>query len=506
MGSRKNASSRRAARVAADSQPPVTQEREGARDTLFAFGPFRLLPRQKLLLRDGLRVKIYVRTWHVLLMLVERAGDLVRSDALRQRAFPDYTAKNATLRVHIALLRKILDDPQDETGYIENVNRTGYRFIKPVTRSCQDCAIASTAAPPVTAPAPQRMIGREDMLSRLITRVREHRLMTLVGAGGVGKSMLAKAALRCLERADFPSVRYIDVGPLQPAESVAPRVAGALGLSRIGADPLAQIGALIGAQRMLMVLDNCERSVDYAAHGVERLLGLAPGLHILVTSREPLRARGEYVLRLMPLTPPPTAAVLTVADALALPAVQLFIEHGIRTLGDFAVNAADVPAVVEICRKLDGLPLAIELAAASLDVVPIHQLALQPSHCLKPPTRGAMTTLPRHQTLRATFDWSHEILTSVEQIALRRLAVFGGCFEEESARTVLTDPDIASRDVLDLLTSLVGKSLLEARRSGARLYFRLLETTRVYALEKLRDSGECEMIERRHAASVARAT
>jgi len=272
-----------------------------------------------------------------------------------------------------------------------------------------------------------------------------------------------------------------------------------LGLNAVCADPLTHISARIRAQRMLIVLDNCEQIIESAAHIVERLLALAPGLHILATSREPLRARGEHVMRLAPFELPPSDTPLTVAAALALPAVKLFIQRATRALDGFVVNDTDIPAVVEICRRLDGLPLAIELAAARIDVFGVQALAMNLGDRLALLAPGSRTTVPRHRTLRATLDWSYERLNLAEQVALCRLAVFAGCFDEDSARGVLADADIDVGEVFDLLASLVAKSLLNSHAVGARIRFRLLETTRAYALERLHASGASTSIESRRA-------
>jgi len=481
---------------------PVAEDSQDAQDAVLAFGPFRLLPQQRMLLRDGVRVKIPGRAWDILLALVGRPGDVVRKGALLQRLWPDGNAKEATLRVHVAILRKVLENGHDRRCYIENVTGLGYRFIMPVRHLTQSPVITSAAGTAAAVLPPQQLIGREEVLARLIACVPARRFMTIVGAGGVGKTTLAEAALHGLHPAHFTSVCFINLASIVHPEGVAPRIAGALGLTAVCGDPLTDIGAQIRDQRLLIVLDNCEQIIESAAHIVERLLGLAPQLHILATSREPLRARGEYVLRLVPLELPPSATLLTAAEALAYPAVRLFIQRAARTLDDFEVHDADIPAVVEICRRLDGLPLAIELAAARTEALGVHELALNLCDHLTLLTRGPRTAPPRQQTLRATLDWSYERLTPAEQVALRRLAVFDCFFDEPAARGVLADPAIDKHDVLDLLTSLVAKSLLNSHLIGTGARFRLLQTTRAYALEKLQASGESAAIESRRAQLV----
>jgi predicted ATPase len=248
---------------------------------------------------------------------------------------------------------------------------------------------------------------------------------------------------------------------------------------------------------VLLVFDNCEQIVDALALLAERLLALSPGVHILATSREPLRARGESVLRLKPLELPPRAAKLTAAEALALPAVSLFMQCAGEGRTALEIGEEEVADVVEICRRLDGLPLAIELAAARAEVFGAHALVSRLSDRLKLLTRGPRTAVARHQTLRAMLDWSHETLTPAEQMALRRLALFEGGFDVESAGALVVGDGIEAADMLDILASLRDKSLLDSTVVGDTVCFRLLQTCRDYALEKLEAAGETALIRRR---------
>jgi predicted ATPase len=250
---------------------------------------------------------------------------------------------------------------------------------------------------------------------------------------------------------------------------------------------------------VLIMLDSCEQIIESIARIAERLLALAPELHILAASREPLRAQGESVLRLMPLALPPPAAILTVPQTLAFPAVNLFVQRATESRETFEVPAADVPIVVDICRQLDGLPLAIELAAAHVNLLGVRALASHPSDRLLRLTRDHRAVIPRHRSLQATLDWSHETLSPVEQAALRRLAIFDGGFDIESAVAVLAGDDIQAADVLEIVISLAAKSLLGSRLIDDMAFFHLLQTSRAYALEKLTASGERKGVEQRHA-------
>ncbi len=230
------------------------------------------------------------------------------------------------------------------------------------------------------------------------------------------------------------------------------------------------------------------------------MLNGAPGVQILATSREPLRAEGEHVHRLAPLASPPTSAGLTAAAALGFPAVQLFVERAAATSGAFSFGDAEAPLVAEICRRLDGLPLAIELAAARVDAFGVRGLAARLDDCLQLLTGGRRAALPRHQTLRAALDWGHGLLPEPERVILRRLAVFAGGFTLEAASAVAADAGITEAEVVEGVANLVAKSLIAADVGGALPCYRLLGTTRAYALEKLIASGELEQVERRRAA------
>ena len=251
---------------------------------------------------------------------------------------------------------------------------------------------------------------------------------------------------------------------------------------------------------MLLVLDNCEHVIEAAAVLAAELLNGAPGVQILATSREPLRADGEHVHRLPSLACPPASARLTAAQALGFPAVQLFVERAAASSGAFTFGDEDAPLVADICRRLDGVPLAIELAAARVDAFGVRGLAVRLADPLQLLTGGRRPALPRHQTLRATLDWGYELLSEPERTVLRRLAIFAGGFTLEAASAVAASAEVAPAEVVEHVANLVTKSLIAANVGGAAPCYRLLGTTRAYALEKLLESGELEQVWRRHAA------
>jgi predicted ATPase len=356
--------------------------------------------------------------------------------------------------------------------------------------------------PPLVSPSPCSppqpvLFGRQDVLARLLSRVHEQRLVSVVGAGGVGKTALAQAALSRLRPGWFTDVRLIQLQSLTQARDIVPQIATALGLTTHVVDTWTTLGAGIGTTRRLLVLDTCERLIDAVAVTVERLLRLAPRLHILTTSREALRAQGEHIVRVLPLELPMGKPACT--EAHEVPAIQLFLER-IGRPQHCALAHTELPAMLRLCRRLDGLPLAIELAARSS--------ALYGMRMLRTLTRDPLARLqlpgaphdcePRQQTLRATLDWSYGLLTPAEQVVLQRLSVYEDSFDEGDALAVLAAAASAPSELLDSVSGLIGKSLVNAQPSAAgHMRWRLLTTTRAYALEKLEASGEHAKIERR---------
>jgi predicted ATPase len=251
---------------------------------------------------------------------------------------------------------------------------------------------------------------------------------------------------------------------------------------------------------MLLVLDNCEHVIEAAADVAVRILRGAPGVRILATSREVLRAEGEHVHRLPPLACPPPSAGLTAADALRFPAVQLFVEREAAFLGEFELADHDAPLVADICRRLDGLPLAIELAAARVDALGLRGLTMHLDDRLQMLTGGRRPAVPRHQSLRATLEWSHQLLSRPERAVFRRLAIFADGFTLAAAGAIAASAEIGAPEVVECVANLVAKSIVAADVDRAVPSYRLVETTRAYALEKLHESGEFEQVQHRHAA------
>jgi predicted ATPase len=294
-------------------------------------------------------------------------------------------------------------------------------------------------------------------------------------------------------------VWQVDLAPLNNPRLVPSAVATVLGVEILTEDPLAALVAALRDNRMLLLLDNCEHVIEAVASLAAALLGRAPNVNILMTSREPLGVSGESVYRLAPLSSPQPSSRLTAAEAAAFPAVQLFVERVTEIVEDFALTDANAPAVVQICRRLDGLPLAIEFAAPGVGVLGVEGLAARLDDSL--PLLGARhrAVVPRHRTMRAVVDWSYGLLSEDEQLFFRTLGIFAGGFTVEAAAAVVLDTAKTHIGAIDRLGDLVAKSLVVADCSGAKSQFRLLDTTRAYAIEKLDESGERERVAHRHA-------
>jgi len=295
-------------------------------------------------------------------------------------------------------------------------------------------------------------------------------------------------------------VCFIDCSSIADPLFLPSLIAGALGLASVSADPTNALIAFLQSKRMLIVLDSCEHVVEEAAVAAEKILKGAPGIQILATSREPLRAEGEGVIRLPPLNLPTVSEGLTAADALTYSAIQLFLERASSGGEGYELSDADAPAVADLCRRLDGIALAIELAAARVDAFGVHGLASLLADRFRLLSRGRTTALPRHQTLNATLDWSYEYLPPRERLALNRLAVFAGRFSLDAACAVVADGEITASDVFHLVANLVAKSLVQAEVRELKGAYRLLDTTRDYASGKLLESGERNRIACGHAA------
>jgi predicted ATPase/DNA-binding winged helix-turn-helix (wHTH) protein len=468
-----------------------------------SFGPFRLVAAQRLLLEDDKPVRLGSRAFDILAALVERAGQVVGKEELIARAWPQTFVEEANLKIQVSALRRALGDGQSGHRYVVTVPGRGYNFVAPVSLDGPSRA----PLPPTTTPAGvhnlplavTRMVGREEAVAALVSRLSRERLVTIVGPGGIGKTTVALTVAERMIASYEHGIWLVDLAPLGDPRLVPSAVATALGLEIRMENPLPGLIAGLGDRRLLLLLDNCEHVIDAAAGLAAAVLGGAPGVNILATSREPLGVSGERKYRLGPLSSPPSSS-RTAADAATFPAVQLFVERVTAIVEDFALTDANAPLVVEICRRLDGLPLAIEFAAPRVEVLGVKGLAARLDDSLLLLQGRRRTAMPRHRTMRAVIDWSYGLLSEDEQRFFRALGIFSGGFTVEAAAAVAMDVARTQVVAIDRLADLVAKSLVVADVGGAKPRFRLLDTTRGYAIEKLDESGERDRIARRHAA------
>jgi len=468
----------------------------------FTFGSFRLIPAQRMLSEDGNPVHLGSRALDILAALTERAGETVTKEQLIARAWPDMVVDEGALRVHVAALRRALRDGRGGNRFITNIPGRGYSFVAPVRREPgRETAVRlNPQALGNNLPAQlTRVIGRTEIIATIVARAVQQRFLTIVGPGGVGKTTVAVAAAGALGDSYSDGVWFVGLGSLQDPALVTSAISAAMGGTPGVGDPLSSLLAWLRDKHALIILDNCEHVINAVAAAAEAMLKAAPQVTILATSREALRAEGEWLLRLPSLEVPPEGSGLTAAEALSFPAVELFSERATAALGGLGLADADIPAALEICRHLDGVPLAIELAAAQVDVFGVRGLAARLDDRFAVLTKGRRTALPRQQTLRATIDWSYELVPESERRLLCRLSVFPAGFTLEAAAAVMSESDDAPAVVDEGIANLVAKSLVSRDGSTPAGRWRLLETIRAYALEKLAEIGEVSVAARRHA-------
>ncbi len=473
------------------------------------FGRFELRPGERVLLVDGGPVTLGARAFDLLVALVDRPGTLITKDELLATVWPGLVVEENNLQVQVSTLRKILGH-----SALVTIPGRGYRFNIPVAPADVAAPAVETRVPAAEASAETpagntrtnlpsrfpRLYGRTQDVIAIAALLREHPVVTITGAGGIGKTRVAQAVAKQIvtEAADdYPDgIWWVELAALADEALVPSAVAQAMGLRSAGESPTATVlRSQLAAQRTLLVLDNCEHLADAVAALVDRLTTGAPRVSVLVTSQETLRAADEHVYRLGPLALPTATDPET---ALQSGAVELFAARALAVDPHFTLSAANLPAVIEICRRLDGIPLAIELAAARLPLLGLDGLRSRLHERFSLLTGGARMVLRRHQTLRATLEWSHALLTPDEQIVFRRLGVFAGGFTLESAQDVASDDRIDPWTTLDHLGALVDKSLVLAEGDAIPRY-RMLETTRAYSLEQLAEANEMHATLRRHA-------
>jgi predicted ATPase/DNA-binding winged helix-turn-helix (wHTH) protein len=468
--------------------------------SMVRFGTVAVDVKQRQLLTDGKPAKLGARAFDVLLALIERRERPVSKNELFELVWPNVVVEENNLQVHISALRKLLG-PQT----IATIPGRGYRFTAELDAAAPDSsndaqppAPATPASPATLSNLPPRLeplYGRDDDARAVGELLRSQTQVSIVGASGIGKTRLALAVANA-QRESFPDgVWLVELAALNDGALVAGAIGRALNVRAVDdRSVLETVIALIRKQTVLLVLDNCEHLLDAVAECVSTLVRNAPTLRVLVTSQEALHITEEQVYRLGALSVDGT-------EDTPAPAVELFIARARAANPRLLLTVANLTAVAEICRRLDGMPLAIELAAARVRLLGIEGLHARLDERFQVLTGGTRATLRRHQTLRAALDWSYGLLSPDEQTVFRRLGVFVGGFSLELAQQIAADEEIDRWALLDLLGHLVDRSLVVADGEEVPRY-RLLETMRVFALEKLAEAGETQTLLRRHAEAL----
>lgn len=460
------------------------------------FGPFCLKAAKRLLEKDGDPVRIGSRALDILITLVERAPEVVSKRELLKRVWGGLLIDEGTLRYQVLTLRKVLGDKVLASRYIANVAGRGYCFSAPVTRSGgvrpgpKGSHDRCTRLPVPVA----TLIGRDQIIDNLTTRLKVDRLVSVVGPGGVGKTAVAIQVAHQLWSEFDGQIYFADLGTLAPGSTIHRLLTTTLELpGDASLSWCALLHAMLrmpGDRPMLLVLDNCEHVIDAVAELADSLYRMAPRIRLLATSREPLRTSGEQVVRLPLLESPPAGRAITAAEARQFPAVRLFLQHvaagghALTSLSDGGANR-----IGNICRHLDGLPLALELTGWR---VGIYGLAGTESLIVD----GAAGLLwasqrrwpKRHRSLYASIDWSYNLLTHLEQLALRRLSDLHGACCLQTARHALMD--LVGESVMDMLGRLVEKSLIAVESVGCVPQYRLSPVARAYLLQRTSTGDE----------------
>src|ERR1700751_4474884 len=421
---------------------------------VLSFGPFSLFAAERLLKKGDEPIPLGDRALDILIALAERPGEVVTRKDLISTVWPEVTVEKANLRFQMAALRKALGDGRDGARYISNISGRGYCFVAPVTRSrtVRTVPVTGITTTKRVQKLPRRlarMVGRDATVRSLAEQLQRWRFVSIVGPGGIGKTTVAISVAHALSDGFHDAVFFIDLAALTDAKLVPTAIASALGLMVQTQDPIVGLLAFIGDKKILLVLDNCEHVIGVAAALAERVVSEAPQAHILVTSREALQVEGEHVHLLHSLDCPPEDAGLIAMEALRYPAAQLFMKRATASGYDAELSDTDAPIAARICRRLDGIALAIELAASRVGSLAIRGTAELLDHRFSLFLAGRRTALPRHQTLNAMLDWSYSLLSEREKVVLCRLSVFVGVFTVQAAGSVASETEADEADAID---------------------------------------------------------
>src|SRR6267143_1898370 len=434
------------------------------------FGPFELSIGERVLRRDGQMLPLGDRALDILIYLAERPGEVIAKQELIDHVWSDVTVEEGSLRVHVAAIRKALGDGQFGNRYIANIKGRGYSFVGTVVPLAGSTEIRNDkfrhqGRLPLR---PLMMIGRETVVGEVSDKLRDERFVTLLGPGGIGKTTIALAVGRAAAEEFGGNVYFADLESLTDSRQVAGAVATSLGLALKSKDPGLELVDLVRSRKLLIILDSCEHVIEAVASLAEQLYRQTEEIHVLTTSRELLKVEGEHCYRVLPLDFPPDGSEQTANAVLRFPAVQLFVRRVAARAGSVVLTDEEAPYVAEMCRKQDGMPLAIELAAGQVAALGIKNTVARLVSRLELLRLSHRTAVPRHRTLRATLDWSYDLLSDIERIVFRRIALFVGHFTLEAAQGVAGDPGSGTSDIVDAIAGLFEKSLLEIRLDQGR--------------------------------------
>jgi predicted ATPase/DNA-binding winged helix-turn-helix (wHTH) protein len=470
-------------------------------DRSVGFGRYRMFPALRLLLRDGDRIDLGARAFDVLWTLLQADGDLVSKDDLIDKVWAGVVVEENNLQAQMSAIRRALGP---DRKMISTEFGRGYRLV---TAEHASPALGAPSAESVETPdlpyPVTALLGRASELDDVERLIAEGRFVTITGPGGIGKTRLAIEVGRRLRARFADGVCLAEMAKIAESDLVWPTIEASLPAPPTVAGRVGRVHPTLRDKHILLIMDNCEHLAEPIAEAVEAVLQNARNLHVLVTAQEPLGAEGEHVYRLSPLAVPP-ADTHSAEAAIAYGAVRLFVERASAGGRHFDFGDAVAGDVSAVCRRLDGMPLALELAAGRVATVGLRGVLAGLTDRFKLLTAGRRTALPRHRTLRATVDWSHNLLDGEEGELFRRLSVFAAEFTADAARQVAAPEHDEPWRTIDLLSGLVAKSLLQSDLSGSAPRYRFLETIRFYAMEKLAESGEVTPTAKRHAEFFAR--
>lgn len=473
-----------------------------SKQSAYQFGDFRLMPEAQALLYKGQAVGLGGRGFDILTLLVARAGEVVSKADLFAHVWPDYIVHDHNLKVNVGNLRRSLAELDPATEYIATIAGRGYKFVAALESDSPAPArqVGSSTSHHIAPPQVRQLLGREAAIRQISEKLDQPGYVTIVGPGGAGKTSIAVTVAQ-QSCGVGEAIAFADLSTLSDPRFVVPAIASALGVSLGFDDPIAGVIDVLRSNKLLLVIDNCEHVIAMAATVVERISSEVPAARVIATSREPLRTRHEQIHFLSGLAYPNETTALSTSDALQFPAIQLFIS---KAYGSRDAEPTDeyVRSVVSICTRLDGLALAIELAAGTASVFAPSALDDLFKDGFDTMNRGARDAPLRHQSLEATLDWSYRLLPDREAVLLGLLSVFSGRFNADDVEAMYAAGDLDSMAGRDALSQLVAKSLVSAQYDSGTMHYRLAESTGTYAARRLIGSRHRETARRQFAIRI----